>query len=228
MHIGKGEIVTILGANGAGKTTLLSSICGLIAYRKGSILLSDQDITNLTPEKIVSLGISQVPEGRQLFGELSVLDNLLLGSYIHRRGMIVHNVGKKNVRRLESVFDIFPILKERSKQYASTLSGGQQQMLAIARALMSEPKLLLLDEPSMGLAPRIVSEIFGIVKKLRDENNTTILLVEQNTRLALNVADRGYILETGRIVLQGSSSELLENKEVKRAYLGKGYKEIWE
>lgn len=223
LHVGYGEIVALLGANGAGKTTLLNSICGLITSKKGDVLFKDQDITSLAPERIVRLGISQVPEGRQLFGELSVLDNLMLGAYLRRKK------GKKEIHRnLETVFGIFPILGERQKQLAGTLSGGQQQMLAIGRALMSEPELLLLDEPSMGLAPKIVSEIFEVIKDLREKQNTTILLVEQNARVALKVADRAYILETGRAVLEGSSDELLENKEVRRAYLGKGYKEIWE
>jgi len=223
LHVDEGEIVTLLGANGAGKTTLLNTICGLLSSRKGRISFHDRDITNLTPERIVKLGISQVPEGRQLFSILTVLDNLTLGYYLHYRK------AKKEIQRnLESVFEIFPILKERRKQYAGTLSGGEQQMLAIGRALMSKPRLLLLDEPSMGLAPRIVSDIFRVVTRLRGEQNTTILLVEQNARVALNVADRGYVLETGRIVLQGSSEELLENREIKRAYLGKGYKEVWE
>jgi branched-chain amino acid transport system ATP-binding protein len=222
LHVGYGEIVALLGANGAGKTTLLNSVCGLITSRKGSILFKDQDIISLSPEKIVNLGISQVPEGRQLFGELTVLDNLMLGAYIHRRK-------KKEIHiNLETIFSIFPILNERQKQHAGTLSGGQQQMLAIGRALMSEPELLLLDEPSMGLAPKIVSEIFEVIKRLREEQNTTILLVEQNARMALKVADRAYIIETGKAVLEGNSNELLENKEVRRAYLGKAYKEIWE
>ena len=223
LHVDDGEIVTLLGANGAGKTTLLNTICGLISSRKGGVTFHDDDITRLSPEKIVKLGISQVPEGRQLFGELSVLDNLILGSYLHYRKR------KKEITSdLDSIFEIFPILKERQKQLAGTLSGGEQQMLAIGRALMSKPSLLLLDEPSMGLAPKIVSEIFRVVTQLRDDQNTTILLVEQNAHVALDVADRGYILETGRIVLQGTSEELLENKEIKRAYLGKGYKEVWE
>ena len=223
LHVDEGEVVTLLGANGAGKTTLLNTVCGLIASRRGKISLYNEDIVSLSPERIVKLGISQVPEGRQLFGTLTVLDNLILGSYLHYR-----KEKKEAYERLDFVFEIFPILKERQKQRAGTLSGGEQQMLSIGRALMSKPKLLLLDEPSMGLAPRIVSEIFRVVTQLRHEQNTTILLVEQNARVALDVADRGYILETGRIVLQGSSEELLENKEVKRAYLGKGYKEVWE
>ena len=223
LHVNEGEIVTLLGANGAGKTTLLNTICGLIPSRKGGISFYDEDIINRPPEKIVRLGISQVPEGRQLFGDLTVLDNLILGSYLHYR-----TERKEIHRHLDFIFEIFPILKERQRQPSGTLSGGEQQMLAIARALMARPRLLLLDEPSMGLAPRIVSEIFRVVRRLRSDQNTTILLVEQNARVALDVADRGYILETGRIVLQGTSEELLENKEIKRAYLGKGYKEVWE
>lgn len=223
LHVDDGEIVTLLGANGAGKTTLLNTICGIISSRKGSITFNDSDIIKLPPERIVKLGISQVPEGRQLFSDLSILDNLILGSYLHYRK------GKKQVYRdLDAIFETFPILKERQKQLAGTLSGGEQQMLAIGRALMSKPSLLLLDEPSMGLAPKIVSDIFKVIKHLREEQDTTILLVEQNAHVALDVADRGYILETGRIVLQGTSEELLENKEIKRAYLGKGYKEVWE
>ena len=223
LHVDDGEIVTLLGANGAGKTTLLNTICGLVTSRKGEISFHNDDIVGLSPEKIVKLGISQVPEGRQLFGALTVIDNLILGSYLHYRKE------KKNIHKnLESIFEIFPILRERQKQYSGTLSGGEQQMLAIGRALMSKPRLLLLDEPSMGLAPKIVSEIFRVVKQLRSEQNTNILLVEQNAHVALNVADRGYILETGRIVLQGTTEELLENKEIKRAYLGRGYKEVWE
>jgi len=223
LHVDDGEIVTLLGANGAGKTTLLNTICGLITSRQGKITFRDEDITKLSAEKIVRLGISQVPEGRQLFCDLTVLENLILGAYHHYRSR------KKEVYRyLDTIFEIFPILKEREKQYAGTLSGGEQQMLAVGRALMSMPTLLLLDEPSMGLAPKIISEIFEIIKRLRDEQNTTILLVEQNAHVALDVADRGYVMETGRIVLQGTSEELLENKEIKRAYLGKGYKEVWE
>lgn len=223
LHVDDGEIVTLLGANGAGKTTLLNTICGLITSRRGDITFRDEDITKSSAEKIVRLGISQVPEGRQLFGELTVLDNLILGFYHHYRSR-----KKELYTELDTIFEIFPILKEREKQYAGTLSGGEQQMLAIGRALMSKPALLLLDEPSMGLAPKIVSDIFKVVTHLREEQDTTILLVEQNAHVALDVADRGYILETGRIVLQGTSEELLENKEIKRAYLGKGYKEVWE
>jgi len=220
LHVSEGEIVTLIGANGAGKSTLLKVISGLVPPVRGEALFCDFDITKLPPEEIVKRGISQVPEGRQIFSPLTVLDNLILGAYVRKN--------KREVRdKLESIFAIFPILRERQKQYAGTLSGGEQQMLAIGRALMSDPKLLLLDEPSMGLAPIIVSDIFKVIGDLR-ERGTTILLVEQNARAALKVADRGYVMETGRIVLQGVSKELLENKEVKRAYLGKVYKEVWE
>lgn len=223
LHVRPGEIVTLIGANGAGKTTLLNAISGLVPVEKGTILFSDENIAGLPPEKIVKFGVSQVPEGRQVFAPLSVWDNLILGAY--------SRYGRKNKRKINSeldeLFELFPILKERQKQLAGTLSGGEQQMLAIARALMSKPKLLLLDEPSMGLAPMIASEIFKVITDLR-ENDTTILLVEQNARAALKIADRGYVMETGQVVLQGPSDELLENQEVKRAYLGKGYKEVWE
>jgi len=223
LHVKPGEIVTLIGANGAGKTTLLNAISGLVSSGKGSILLSDQDIVSLSPENIVKLGISQVPEGRQVFSPLSVWDNLLLGAYLR------HSRKNKSeiYSNLDEIFELFPILKERQKQPAGTLSGGEQQMLAIGRALMSKPKLLLLDEPSMGLAPMITNDIFKTITSLR-ETGTTILLVEQNARAALKIADRGYVMETGQIVLQGLSDELLENQEVKRAYLGKGYKEVWE
>ena len=220
LHVGEGEIVTLIGANGAGKSTLLKVISGLVPPVRGEAFFCDFDITKLPPEKIVKQGISQVPEGRQIFSPLTVIDNLILGAYVRRNKREIHG-------KLTSIFDIFPLLRERQKQYAGTLSGGEQQMLAIGRALMSDPKLLLLDEPSMGLAPIIVSEIFQVIRDLRDRG-TTILLVEQNARAALKIADRGYVMETGRIVLQGLSKELLENKEVKRAYLGKGYKEVWE
>lgn len=222
-HIEEGEIVTLIGANGAGKTTLLNSIAGIISSKEGQVLLDGQDITYLAPQHIVKQGISLVPEGRQLFFPLSVMDNLLLGAYQHYK--------RKNRQKINSyldrVFQIFPILKERRKQIAGTLSGGEQQMLAIARALMSQPKLLLLDEPSMGLAPRITGEIFRVISQLRREG-TTIFLVEQNARAALNIADRGYVIETGRMILQGNSEELLGNNEIKRAYLGRGYRKVWE
>ncbi len=215
LEVEEGKIVSIIGANGAGKSTLLKSISGLISQKKGRIIFNDKDITRLSPGEIVALGISQVPEGRQIFAHLTVLDNLHLGAYLY--------FSRKNMKiieeKLEELFTIFPILKMRKKQISGTLSGGEQQMLAIARALMSRPKLLLLDEPSMGLAPLIVKEIFNIIKKLNSEG-VTILLVEQNAKAALQISDFGYVLETGRIVLSGPSKELLENEEVKQAYLG--------
>lgn len=223
LHVGPGEIVTLIGANGAGKTTLLNAISGLVPVEGGSILFSDENIIGFPPENIVKLGISQVPEGRQVFAPLSVWDNLLLGAYSRYR----RKMKRKIHSELDAVFELFPILEERKKQLAGTLSGGEQQMLAIGRALMSKPNLLLLDEPSMGLAPMITSEIFEVITDLH-ENGTTILLVEQNAKAALKIADRGYVLETGQVVLQGPADELLENQEVKRAYLGKAYKEVWE
>ncbi|MFO8056603.1 MAG: ABC transporter ATP-binding protein [bacterium] len=223
LHVQEGEIVALIGANGAGKTTLLNTICGLLPPRQGSIRFLDREIAGKPPEKIVRMGVSQVPEGRQIFSRHTVYDNLVLGSYLryktdHRRDI---------ARDIENMLARFPLLAERRNQPAGTLSGGEQQMLAIARALMGRPVIMLLDEPSMGLAPRLVSEIFKIVKELR-EDGTTILLVEQNARSALAIADRAYVLEVGRVVLQGSSSELIEDGEVKRAYLGKDYTEIWE
>lgn len=223
IHVEEGEIVALIGANGAGKTTLLNSIAGIISSKKGQILFKDKDITHFPPQQIVKQGISLVPEGRQLFTPLSVMDNLILGAYQR-----YERKNKDNIEAdLDRVFHFFPILKERRKQLAGTLSGGEQQMLAIARALMSKPKLLLLDEPSMGLAPKVVKEIFRIILELQKEG-TTIFLVEQNAKMALGIANRGYVIETGRIVIQGSSQELLGNKEIRRAYLGRGYKKVWE
>jgi len=196
---------------------------GLISSKEGEILLLNENITKFPPQQIIKRGISLVPEGRQLFAPLAVIDNLILGAY-HR----YQKDGKAEIRRdLEVIFEHFPILKERKKQPAGILSGGEQQMLAIGRALMAKPKLLLMDEPSTGLAPLVAREIFHIVSKLRDRG-TTVFLAEQNARAALKIADRGYVMETGRIVAQGSSDDLLNNREVKRAYLGKEYKKIWE
>lgn len=223
IHIEEGEIVTLIGANGAGKTTTLNTISGLIHPKKGEIFFQDKEITRYSPERIVRMGISQVPEGRQIFATMSVMDNLLLGSY-HRYGRKTKGQIQKDI---EGTFELFPILKERIKQKAGTLSGGEQQMLAIGRALMSRPKILLLDEPSMGLAPLVIKEIFSKIRALREEG-TTILLVEQNAKAALNIADRGYVMETGKIVFQETTEQLKENREVQRAYLGKGYKEVWE
>lgn len=223
VHVSAGEIVTLLGANGAGKSTLLKIISGIHIPAKGRLWFGGQNITGLPAERILHLGVGQVPEGRQIFAPLSVLDNLILGAYVRFR-----REGKKEVLKdLDSIFELFPVLKERTKQRAGTLSGGEQQMVAIGRTLMARPKLLLLDEPSMGLAPKVVNDIFQTIQTLRSRA-TTILLVEQNAKAALKVADRGYIIETGRIILEGETQDLLNNKEVQRAYLGKEYREIWE
>ncbi len=217
LHIDPGEIVTVIGANGAGKTTLLKTISGLLSARGGEILFEKKDIRKLPTEQIVLSGCSLVPEGRQLFAPMTVRENLTLGACVQFRRRM-----HKEVREdMERVFGLFPRLKERETQLAGTLSGGEQQMLAIGRALLSRPRMLLLDEPSMGLSPRLVREIFAHVALLREEFGLTILLVEQNARGALGVADRGYVLETGRMVLQGPSEELLSNKDVQRAYLGR-------
>ena len=216
MHINENEIVTLIGANGSGKSTLLKCIVGLLPPSQGVILFQEEDISHLPPEKIVRRGIALVPEGRHIFAPLSVMDNLTLGAYARSGAQ-----GKKEIAGdMERMFELFPHLKNRLKQLAGTLSGGEQQMLAIARALMSRPKILLLDEPSMGLAPLIVEEIFHKIVRLRSEEKTTILLVEQNAEMALEISDRGYVLETGKIVYQGSREDLLENEEIKRAYMG--------
>ena len=225
LHLSEGEIVTLIGANGAGKTTILNSISAVTPIKGGEIAFSEAPIHALTPERVVSLGISQVPEGRQVFKPLSVEDNLELGAYLRYQA----REGKGAIRKdLDEIYTIFPRLRECRRQMAGTLSGGEQQMLAIGRALMAKPKLLLLDEPSMGLAPLVVQEIFAVIRQLRREKGTTILLVEQNAKAALKMADRGYVLETGKVILEGSAEELLENKEVQRAYLGREKKEIWE
>ena len=217
------EVVTLIGANGAGKSTILNCISRLIPCREGEIFFQGQRINGQPPEAVVRLGICQVPEGRQIFQPLTVLENLELGAYLR--------YGKRNrgsiQQDMDMVFSLFPVLAERLQQISGTLSGGEQQMLAIGRALMSRPKLLLLDEPSMGLAPRVVADIFHTVVKLRQEG-LTILVVEQNARAALRIADRGYVLETGKIILQGTASELLEDHDVKRAYLGRDYREFTE
>jgi len=225
LHLNRGEIVTLIGANGAGKTTLLNTLSAIIPAASGEILLEGKSVTGLAADRIVSLGLSQVPEGRQVFNPLTVEENLELGAYLRfraggQRGEIAAD--------LERMYLMFPRLRERKRQAAGTLSGGEQQMLAIGRALMARPKLLLLDEPSMGLAPLVVQDIFRVIRELRSEAGTTILLVEQNARAALKVADRGYVLETGKVILEGIASELLENKDVQRAYLGRDKKEIWE
>lgn len=216
MHVSPGEIVTIIGANGAGKTTLLHAISGLLKNRSGEILFDKREIGSLPPEKIVFLGCSLVPEGRQVFAAMTVLENLLLGSYVQQK----KNRDYKVQDQLQKMYELFPRLKERRQQLAGTLSGGEQQMLAIARALMAKPKLIMMDEPSMGLAPLIVKDIFSIVGRLREEGNT-VLLIEQNAKAALGIADRGYVLETGRIILEENADELLLNRDVQRAYLGR-------
>lgn len=215
IEVPRGEIVSIIGANGAGKSTLLKAISGLIKSQQGRIVYKDNDIAGQPANKIVALGISQVPEGRQIFAHLTVQDNIHLGAYLYFKRRNRAEIEQ----RIEEVYQLFPILKRRVKQVAGTLSGGEQQMLAIARALMGRPELLLLDEPSMGLAPLIVREIFAVIKQL-NKTGTTILLVEQNAKAAMNVAKHAFVLETGEIVLEGLTSDLLYNPKVKEAYLG--------
>lgn len=213
MKIGEGEIVTLIGSNGAGKSTTLMTICGITPARKGKILLEGINIERTPPDMIVSKGLSQVPEGRRIFPFLTVMENLRMGAYLRKKDSRL----KTDFERL---FRIFPILKDRKNQLGGTLSGGEQQMLAIARALMSNPRLLLLDEPSLGLAPLIVKEIFKTISEINKVNGTTILLVEQNAKMALQNSNRGYVLETGRIAMEDKSENLLENDAVKKAYLG--------
>jgi branched-chain amino acid transport system ATP-binding protein len=215
MHVDPGEIVTIIGANGAGKTTLLHTITGLIKVGSGEIVFKDKNLRKIAPEKVVFLGCSLVPEGRQVFSTMTVLENLLLGGYVQaKRDRINAN------SEMGRVYELFPVLKERENQLAGTLSGGEQQMLAMGRALMAKPSLIMMDEPSTGLAPLIVKSIFQVILRLREEGNT-VLLVEQNAKAALGIADRGYVLETGKIILQGAAEDLLENRDVQRAYLGR-------
>ena len=220
LNVAKGKITALLGANGAGKSTTLKAISGLLLSEdgevtEGSIIYEEHPIHNLTPEKIVRMGIFQVMEGRRVFEELTVEENLRCGAFTRP--------GSHFARNLEMVFSYFPRLKERRKQWAGYLSGGEQQMLAIGRALMAEPRLLLLDEPSLGLAPLLVEEIFNIIAKINKEQQTTVLLVEQNARVALNIASYGYIMENGRIVLDGPAQELLNNPDVQEFYLGMGH-----
>ena len=218
-HVAKGEIVSLIGANGAGKSTLLKVISGLHRATEGEVVFLGASIQHLAPERIVRLGLIQVPEARQLFPNLTVLENLELGGALH---------GRKHIREsLGNLLRLFPVLGERLPQKAGTLSGGEQQMLSIARALMAKPRLLILDEPSLGLAPLLVEEIIRTISSLR-EQGTTILLVEQNAMGALSISERAYVLETGRIVLSGDAAELLEHDEVQRAYLGKDYQYKWE
>jgi branched-chain amino acid transport system ATP-binding protein len=212
LDVKQGEIVTIIGANGAGKTTALKTICGLVPATSGKVCFQDKDITHKTTSDIVEAGIAMVPEGRRVFPRMTVLENLQLGAYLNKNRQEVKN-------DLEKVFKLFPILKNRIKQISGTLSGGEQQMLAIGRALMARPKLLLLDEPSMGLAPKIVANIFDIIMEI-NRDGTTILLVEQNARMALSIANKGFVIETGKIVLQDTAENLLNNEQVKKAYLG--------
>ncbi|MDI6857170.1 MAG: ABC transporter ATP-binding protein [Dehalococcoidia bacterium] len=213
LEVPEGQIVALLGANGAGKSTALRTISGLVHPVRGSIQFMGRSIEKSSPEKIVQLGISQVPEGRQIFFELTVLENLLLGAYVQRSGRAVK-------QDLEKVFTYFPVLAERRKQAAGTLSGGEQQMVAIGRALMARPRLILLDEPSLGLAPIVVQTIFDIIKTLNQNDGITVLLVEQNAHLALQIAQQGYVLETGRVVLQDTGENLRMNEAVRRSYLG--------
>jgi len=215
LHVNQGEIVALIGANGAGKSTLMKAMVGLLPKKSGSICLDGHPITPLPCSEIIRLGVAVVPEGRRLFAPLSVLDNLNLGAFLR-----ITNGFKKEVQEdLKTMFQIFPRLEERKHQSAGTLSGGEQQMLAIARALMERPKVLLMDEPSIGLAPLIVKEIFEIIRRLKEEGNT-FLLIEQNARMALKVSDRGYMMELGRIVLEDSSEALLKEESVQKSYLG--------
>ena len=215
LHVQPGEIVSLIGANGAGKSTILNAISGIIRCAQGEAYFEDRKINGLPPEKVVAAGISQVPEGRQIFGPLTVLENLQLGAYLRFK-----KKEKEGIERdLDWVFQLFPRLKERIKQIAGTLSGGEQQMLAIGRALMGHPRLMMMDEPSMGLAPVLVEAIFETIQRINQEG-TTILLVEQNALMALEVANRGYVLQTGEIVLEGTAQELAANEMVRKAYLG--------
>ena len=210
--VNQGEVIALIGANGAGKTTTLHTITGLLAPKSGSVLFEGKDITKVPAHKIVSMGMAHVPEGRRVFAELSVYENLKMGAYTRK--------DKKEIEEsLANVYKRFPRLEERKNQMAGTLSGGEQQMLAMGRALMSKPKIILMDEPSMGLSPIFVNEIFDIIREV-SEGGTTVLLVEQNAKKALSIADRGYVLETGNIVLEGDAKMLLDNDQVKKAYLG--------
>ncbi len=224
IHVDAGEIVAIVGPNGAGKTTVLNTICGLLPSRSGRIVFDGQDVTGKHAESLVRSGLIQVPEGRLLFSEMTVYENLLLGAYSRSR------LEKKTqmAQDLDKVYALFPVLKDRMNQMSGTLSGGEQQMLAIGRALMARPKMLLLDEPSMGLAPLVVKEIFKVIADLRRTDGTTVLVVEQNAKAALGIAKRAYVMETGRVVMEGPAAELARNPEIQRAYLGKGYRQMVE
>ncbi len=210
--VNEGEIIALIGANGAGKTTILHTITGLIQAKKGSIVFVGKELTKTPPHKIVSMGMAHVPEGRRIFQQLSVLENLKLGAYTRKDKSEIAST-------LKMVYERFPRLEERKNQVAGTLSGGEQQMLAMGRALMSKPRIILMDEPSMGLSPLLVSEIFDIIKVI-NESGTTVLLVEQNAKKALSIADRAYVLETGKITLSGDAKDLINDESVKKAYLG--------
>ncbi len=213
LSVEEGEIVTLIGANGAGKTTTLMSICGINPVRSGEIYLDGRNITKISPYKIVEMGVSQVPEGRRIFPQLTVAENLDMGAFLRN--------DKENIKQdMEEIFSLFPRLAERRNQAGGTLSGGEQQMLAISRALMARPRILLLDEPSLGLAPLIVQHIFEIIKKINEERKTTIFLVEQNANMALKIAHKGYVLQNGRIKMADTAENLLSNEEVRKAYLG--------
>ena len=213
IDVSEGEIITLIGANGAGKSTTLMSICGIVPPRSGRILFMGQPIHDLKPNEIVSLGISQVPEGRRIFPYLTVLENLDMGAFLR--------TDREEMNKdMDYIFELFPILAERRHQPGGTLSGGEQQMLAVGRALMARPRLLLLDEPSLGLAPMVVKQIFEILTKINTENQTTIFLVEQNANLALQVAHRGYVMENGKITLSDTAENLYSNEDVRKAYLG--------
>lgn len=213
LSVSEGEIVTRIGANGAGKSTTLMTVCGIVPPRSGEILFRGNPLQQMEPHGIVALGISQVPEGRRIFPLLSVAENLDIGAFLRKDK-------DKIAKDRDHVFSLFPILKERRHQQGGTLSGGEQQMLAISRALMARPRLLLLDEPSLGLAPLFARLIFRVIRQINEESRTTILLVEQNANMALHVAHRGYVMENGRIIREGSAESLLNNEDVKRAYLG--------
>jgi branched-chain amino acid transport system ATP-binding protein len=222
LHIEEGEIVTIIGANGAGKTTLLKTLAGIIKPVSGAVTYSKEEITGNPPEVLAGKGLVLVPEGRHLFNDMTVMENLQMGTEMHRR-----RKGQYIKDRLDSVFNLFPRLKERKNQAAGTLSGGEQQMAALGRALMADPKLIMLDEPSMGLAPLLVKDIMKAVDAMRREGKT-VLLIEQNAKAALRAADRGYVLETGMVVMEGTPQELLNDADTRRAYLGKEYRSIDE
>ncbi len=213
LEVNQGEIITLIGANGAGKSTTLLTISGIVGCRSGRVLLDDEEIHKLGTDDIVKRGICQVPEGRHIFPQLTVQENLDMGAFMRNDTQQIKD-------DLDYVYSLFPILAERRHQYGGTLSGGEQQMLAVSRALMAKPKLLLLDEPSMGLAPLIIKQIFEIIKKINQENNVTIFLVEQNANQALQIADRGYVIENGKITITGSADSLLTNQDVQKAYLG--------